>query len=185
MKSGQISEDVIQRKVDTVRAMLSCKPSQAQVSSAASFIHHGYITEVKNMRLVDINLSEAHASSLADVNVTDYVFINNVGSNIAPILSRIKCKWLSVWTMRLSSEDTAALVQGMQTSVERVRLGWFGSLELDWDTFLTYDGQGHCGKVMCEGETRRRYGDQLATWGETMGWSVKKTSYYVSIYKIN
>ena len=54
-------------------------------------------------------------------------------------------------------------------------------MELDWDTLLTYDGRGHCGTVGCHGQTKERYGDQLATWGETMGWSVKKNWGFVGI----
>ena len=94
MKSGQISENDIQRKVNRVRAMLGrwspSSPSQALVSSAASFIHYNYITEVEIMDLRNIDLSEvAHASSLADVTVSYDVFISNVSGNIAPIISRI------------------------------------------------------------------------------------------------
>ena len=47
-------------------------------------------------------------------------------------------------------------------------------VELDMNTLLTYDGLGHCGKVWCLGKARDRYGDQLATWGERMGWSVER-----------
>ena len=101
-------------------------PSQAQVSSVATFIFYGYITEVQNMMLYDINLSEeAHASSLANVTVAQSevtVRIINVTGNIAPILSRIKCHVLCISEMILSTEDTAALVQGMQNNVERVVL---------------------------------------------------------------
>ena len=61
----------------------------------ATFIHHGYITEVGSMRLENINLSEvAHASSLAHVNGTNYDKIVNITGNIdkeSPILSKIKC----------------------------------------------------------------------------------------------
>ena len=100
MKSEQISEDVIQHKADAVGAMLNGyrrRPDQALVSSAASFIHHGYITEVEKMLLRNVNLSEvAHASALADVTVTDTVFISNVTGNIAPVISRIKCRWLDI-----------------------------------------------------------------------------------------
>ena len=61
------------------------------MSSLASFIHHGYITEVQSMWLVNINLSEvAHASSLADVNVTKHVLIDNVTGNMSALISRIK-----------------------------------------------------------------------------------------------
>ena len=91
MKSGQVSEDVIKGKADRVGAMLrlSLFPSQEEaVSSAATFIHHGYITEVDIMALKDINLSEvAHASALADVSVSSDVWITNVTGNIAPLLS--------------------------------------------------------------------------------------------------
>ena len=149
-------------------------PSQAQVSSVATFIFYGYITEVKSMWLRNIDLSEVvHASSLADVTVADSVQIINVSGNIAPIISRITCPVLHTSRMRLSTEDTAALVQGMQTNVEKVQLGLDGPVELDMNTLLTYDGQGHCGQVWCYDETRERYGDQLATWGESMGWSVE------------
>ena len=75
------------------------------------------------MWLRHINLSEvAHASSLTDVTVTNNVQIINVSGDIAPILSRIKCHVLCISEMILSTEDTAALVQGMQNNVERVVL---------------------------------------------------------------
>ena len=75
----------------------SPSPSQAQVSSVATFIFYGYITEVDNMWLYDIDLSEVtHASSLANVTVTNCVYITNVSGNIAPILSRIKCPLLYI-----------------------------------------------------------------------------------------
>ena len=110
-------------------------PRQALVSSAASFIHHGYITEVEYLNLRNINLSEvAHTSALADVNVTRDVCIDNVTGNIAPIVSRINCRALYLSKMNLSAEDTAALVLGMQTSVEEVYLGVMGLVELDMDS---------------------------------------------------
>ena len=173
-------EDVIQRKADTVGARLSPNPSQALVSSAASFIHHGYITEVQKMGLVNINLSEvAHASALADVNVTKVVFIYNVTGNISALISRIKSHGLVMFQMRLSTEDTAALVQAMLTNVVEVII--LGHVELDMDTLLTYDGRGLCGVVRCWNKPWERYGDQLATWGETMGWAVGEDDHEVEI----
>ena len=35
--------------------------------------------------------------------------------------------------------------------------------------------------VRCRGETGERYGDPLATWGETMGWGVRKYGYSYGI----
>ena len=88
-------------------------------------------------------------------------------------------------------EDTAALVQGMQTSVEEVALGEYGPVELDWDTLLTYSGRGLCWEVGCWHQTIDRYGNQLGSWGETMeGWKLGKFSFmdyehggYVNIEK--
>ena len=87
--------------------------------------------------------------------------------------------------MKLSSEDTAALVLNMQNNVEEVRLGGNGSrsgfVELDWDSLLSYDGRGRCRVVECSGQTRKRYGHKLEIFGKTMGWSVEKGSLYVLI----
>ena len=184
VKSGQMSEDVIQHKADRVGTMLRFS-SQEAVSSAASFIHHGYITEVEIMNLTNINLSEvAHASALADVTVSDNVYIENVTGNIAPILSRVKCRVLSISKMRLSTEDTAALVQGMQTSVEELSLGYYGPVELDMDTLLrTYNGRGQFRRVWCCDDTMRKYGDQLAAWGHRhrIGWRMERNDCYIKI----
>ena len=187
VKSGHISEDVMQQKADTVRYLFSnfLTTSQEVVSSTASFIHHHYITEVENLTLENINLSEvAHASSLADVHVTNEVIIINVTGNIAPIISRVKCERIWISQMRLSTEDTAALVQGMQTSVEEVSLGYYGPVELDMDTLLrTYNGRGQFRRVFCCGETLRKYGDQLAAWGHRhrIGWSMERNDCYIKI----
>ena len=190
MKSGLISENDIQRKVNRVRAMLGrwspSSPSQALVSSAASFIRYNYITGVEKIILDNIDLAQvAHASSLADVNVSYDVFINNVSGNIARIISRVKCECLWISEMKLSSEDTAALVLNMQNNVEEVRLGGNGRrsgfVELDWDSLLSYDGRGRCRVVECSGQTRKRYGHKLEILGKTMGWSVEKGSLYVLI----
>ena len=49
------------------------------------------------------NIKEVvNVSSLADVNVTDCVYITNVSGNIAPIISRIECRRLFISKMRLN-----------------------------------------------------------------------------------
>ena len=155
-------------------------PGQALLFSAASFIHHNYITEGERMLLENIK-EVVNVSSLADVNVTDCVYITNVSGNIAPIICRIKCECLWISEMKLNSEDTAALVLNMQNNVEEVRLGLYGFVKLDWDSLLSYDGRGRCRVVECSGQTRKRYGRKLAILGKTMGWSVEKGSQNVLI----
>ena len=121
----------------------SPSPSQAQVSSVATFIFYGYITEMHQMWLYDIDLSEvAHASSLANVTVAHSVRISNVTGNIDPLLSRVRCWVLVISGMILSTEDTAALVQAMENNVERVVLDDYrGPVELDMNTLLTFEGE--------------------------------------------
>ena len=62
--------------------------------------------------------------------------------------------------MKLSTEDAFIFIQGLQTSVERLMVDYHGSMELDWDTHLRYDGRGQC---------KERYGAQLV-----MDWGVGK-----------
>ena len=170
VQSGHFSPEIVANKASQVAKASSdyrSSGNQALVSCLASFIHHGYITEMQRMRLVNIDLSEvAHASALADVTATD-VWIQNVTGNIAPVISRIKCRVLS-------------LSQGMQTAVEVVELGDvlpLDTVELDMNTLVTYDGRGHCREVGCWGETGERFRNQLAIWGETMGWGVRKYAF--------
>ena len=62
-------------------------PSQALVSSLASFIHHNYITTVENMRLENINLASVpHAACLGDIQVIERVWIDKVQGDIGTLL---------------------------------------------------------------------------------------------------
>ena len=73
----------------------------------------------------------------------------------------------------------------MQTNVDRMSLGGecvcAGCMELNMDTLLTYNGRGQCSSVWCCDQAMERYGDQLATWGENMGWRVERSNYCVYI----
>ena len=159
---------------------------QNALSSAASFIRHGYITEVnfgpnerflnKDVYLEDVDLTRvSHASYLGDLKAHD-VYITNVVGNIAPIISKIKCKSLYISCMTLSATDTQALVTGMMNNIECIDLGsWGGCVKLHWDTLRTFNDGGVC-RSICFVEPPRRYIDQLATFGETLGWRVEKPS---------
>ena len=177
-----ISEDAIQRKADNFGLLLelSSSPSQAQVSSLATFIHHGYITDVQSLWLRNIDLSEvAHASSLADVNVTNNVFILNVTGNISALISKVNCNML----IRNKHRGHRGPRPRNADQCGGGGAWWWpcGARHGHSPHVLTYDGRGLCGVVQCCGETGERYGDQLATWGETMGWSVVKDTNLVEI----
>ena len=74
VQSGHFPPVIVTNKVSQVAKASSdylSSRNQALVSCLASFIHHGYITEVQRMWLENIDLSEVvHASALADVPAT-------------------------------------------------------------------------------------------------------------------
>ena len=152
MNSGQLSREVIQTKAKTIGSKLesSSTASVSVVIAAASLSKHGYLTRVKNMRLSNINLASVpHAACLGDIQVDDYVYIDNVQGDIGSIVAKIKCRWLGIDNMQLSVGATQALVAGMAAGVEIVWLGYIGSVEVDMETLASYDGRGRCSSVGC------------------------------------
>ena len=111
------------------------------------------------MRLENINLdSVPHAACLGDIQVNGVVWIDNVQGDIGSIIGKLKCSWLFISNMQLSVGATQALVAGMAAGVGRVWLGHGGSVEVDMETLVTYDGRGTCGEVMvrCGDQTGER-----------------------------
>ena len=72
--------------------------------------------------------------------------------------------------------QTPKPVTGMMNNIECIDLGsWGGCVKLHWDTLRTFNDGGVC-RSICFVEPPRRYIDQLATFGETLGWRVEKPS---------
>ena len=169
-----LSEHLIFQKAEFCGQMLwwpSNPPitNKEAVPIAASLIHHGYLTEVNAMRVDNIDLSEVpHASSLADVIVTSGFSMSNVTGNVADIIAKIRCRWISLPDMCLGVPETRALVTAMSNTVREVYLP--ASMELDCDTLTSYDGRGRCARLHCWGQAWRRYGQQIRGWMENIGW---------------
>merc|ERR1712227_1143818 len=90
-------------------------------------------------------LPAKHLASLASC-VTGYLWIVNVsGCDLVSLLTSLKCEALHISRQSLGREETHALVQAMESGVEKVMLG--GEVTLDIGALTKYSGQGVCRAV--------------------------------------
>ena len=93
-----------------------------------------------------------------------------MGGGLVTIMDSVKSKELSIWSQSLGSEETKAMVQAMDSRVERVELNMWTTLDIR--DLMEYNGQGRCRKVKCTFETKDRYREQLRTWAMSRNWTV-------------
>ena len=153
---------ITQKALDIARKLKKnhLPPSQAMVTSLATFLHHNYLQPpaVSRLWLRNINLSEVpHASCLVGVR-RQSVRLDNVTGDLAPVLELTRCGVLSVSSMVLGAGDTRALVTALAAGVDKLSLGYDGEVELDMASLVTHDGQGRCCTVQCSDNTWARYG---------------------------
>ena len=154
-------------------------PSEAELKTAAQLAQEGYLLKVKHMRIENKNISEIstdNMSKLASI-LTDTVYITNITpvSQLGTILASVQSELLWLGHVSLSEENTQALVTAMRTRVQTVAV-WSG-LTLDPELLSTYDGQGHCNKLVVMGRNKReKYGTRLKRWARDRGWTVTKDS---------
>ena len=73
--------------------------------------------------------------------------------------------------MRLTEPQTRALVTALTERLERVKL-WY-EVTLDIQTLCQHNGLGTCRKLeVADVNTRRRYGEDLKQWAAEVGWAV-------------
>ena len=123
-------------------------PSEAELKTAAQLAQEGYLSSVKHMYIMDMNISEIPSDKIAKLAsiVTDSVIIANITNptQLGPILSSVQSKELFLVDMSLSEKNTRALVTAM-TRVQEVTL--LSDVTLDPELLSAYDGQGDCTKV--------------------------------------
>ena len=99
---------------------------------AASLAHHGLLYSVARLDLRDVDLSPVPAQHLASLAscVTRELSIRNVsGCDMVSILTSVKCQELHIRWQSLGREETKALVQAMETRVEKLILGEMVTLD--------------------------------------------------------
>ena len=176
----------VESLAERVRRMIENYPCiHPAITCAASLAHHGLLGSLRDVRLVDVDLTSIPAEHLASLvsSVTGCVTIKNVsGCNLVSILNSasVKSKELDFGRYQsLGSEETQALVQAMESRVESVGLG--GEVTLDIKILMEYSGQGKCMQVWCAIDTANRYREQLRNWTTSRNWEVTRNNDYYFI----
>ena len=126
---------------------------------------------ITNKSITDIPRDQME--KLASI-VTERVWIHNMthADQLGGILASVKLPVLGLYYMRLNQAETQALVTAMRDRVERVRLEY--AVTLDIEELTQYDGQGRCWELRVWRDTRERYWDRLRRWAADKGWRVRR-----------
>ena len=172
---------VMKRLVQRVYQLNWDNPCLEDLTYAAVLAQNGLITQVhKELFLRDRSLSSVSTTHLTSLIacVADYVHIYNLSDCLDTILDSVNCKQLSISRQKLSSDETKALVQAMESRLEMVRLGigiyGNGNVTIDIDVLTKYSGRGKCRTVLCNGDLMARYSEEIRTWATRKGWNVIK-----------
>ena len=133
------------RDQDSRKFVIEYRPPLSQVISAASLARQGFLTSVRSLALVDVDITGVPTEDMAKLSecVTESVYIENLRGDVTLVFSNINCVVLVIDKIALSSSDTQALVGAMDTRVEEVNL--YEGVTLDLGTLAQYDGTGKCG----------------------------------------
>ena len=146
-----INIEVLKSFAARVRKMLELNTSSSLslLTCAGSLAFHGLLGQgYISLYLVDVNLSSVPAEYLAALARTlSWCGVTKVrGNDLISFLSHLDCYGLTI-TQSLSRDETQALVQAMESGVEKVRLK---SVNFDVETLVTYSGEGFCGQVVID-----------------------------------
>ena len=162
-KKGEEAAEISDSWVNTFRLWRdetypdnSCKlvveyiPPMSQVASAAALARQGFLTSVRSLALVNLDITCVPAEDMAKLVecVTESVYIENLRGDVTSVFSNINCVVLAIDKMSLSPVDTQALVSAMDTRVDEVHL--YKDVTLDLETLTQYDGTGNCGFLRTE-----------------------------------
>ena len=84
-----------------------------------------------------------------------------------PVLEHVMSDELSILGQNLDTEETLALVEAMESRVEKVGLY---EVTLDIEALAGYDGQGKCRALSCYDETADNNRDQLLNLATSINW---------------
>ena len=139
----------------------------------ASLAHHGRLSSLNELTLWWNDLSSVPAQHLASLVscVTWQLTIENVsGCDLVNLFTSLKCEELYIKRQSLGREETRALVQAMESGLEKVVLGC--DVTLDIDALTEYSGQGVCRSVNLYHDTMSRYKEELCTWARSRNWRI-------------
>ena len=147
---------------------------EKELKCCASLAHHSLLSSFREMILTDTDLSPVPAQHLASLAsyVTKYLRIDNVrGCDLVSILTNLKCQGLFIRRQSLGIEETQALVQAMESGVEKVELA--EAVTLDIEALVEYSGQGVCRELeIWPEDLEDRYKEELRKWARSKNWRV-------------
>jgi len=172
---------VMERMVQRVHQLNWDNPCLEDMTYIAVLAQNGLITQLnKELFLRDRSLTTVttpHLTSLIAC-VAEYVHIYNLSDCLDTILDSVNCLQLSISRQILSSDETKALVQAMESRLERVRLGigiyGTGNVTIDIDVLTKYSGRGKCKTLVCDEDLMARYNKEIRTWATRKGWRIFK-----------
>jgi len=174
--------EVIEKFAVWVRERPDRLDSLSLTSCAACLAYHGLLGQAEEMLIVDLwnhdltSVPTEHLAALASWMSSCSVFFNNVsGIDMDSFLNSLKCQDFGIYRQILGREETEALVQAMESRVERVHMR---SVTLEVETLVTYSGLGRCRLVTLDccdndpGLWRLNMKEPLKKWALSRDWAV-------------
>ena len=177
-----LDTEVIERLTMWVRRALEAGNIHL-VKCGASLVSHGLLGSLNMLRLYN-DLSQVPAQHLASLAacVTEWLHIKNIsGCDLVSALTSLRCHKVYIRSQSLDREETWALVQAMESGVERVL---WGGVTLDIQAFIEYSGQGVCRNVELQDDTMDRCKDELVTWAGSRKWRIHVDEDYLRNWSI-
>ena len=184
---GILPSGVMESFAGEVEGWLVYQGNLPLIACGVSLARHGLLRSLEEMTLGDqnddvVDLNSVPAEHLASLvsSVTKWVGISNVvGCDLVTILDSVKSQELHIWHQSLGSEETQALVQAMESRVEKVKL--WREVTLNIRILMDYNGQGKCWELECVCDTADKHKGQLRTWAMSRNWTVThdNTSFFI------
>ena len=149
------------------------------ITYAACLAHQGLLNfKDKMLMLENVDLSSIPGEQMTSLaSCVTRINIKNVSgcdlSNIFKGLQRSsKIYYLNISQHSLGREETQALVQVMESHVQKVTLGELGEVKLDIKTLLTeYSGQGKCRDIRYHEANVTSHREEIKTWAKSHNWT--------------
>ena len=182
-----LPSEILVRKGEDIKTSLDDIPSLDVVKSGAALAQHGFITQVPELNLYNLDISAVPAEDMASLVkcVQVWVIIDNVTGPLGPILGNVKCDRLYIDNTMLGAGQTESLVAAMVTGLKGV--GLWGGATLDMETLGQYDGTGECGRVELHGtDNVEKYGEEVKEWAQRIGWETEEyhLEYHLEIKRV-
>ena len=159
------------------------------ISAAARLAHYGQIGfDHLFLRLKDLStVPGEHLCSLASSVRTTFYIQAVRGCDLVKIIDSVRTNKLGILNQNLDKEATEALVQAMDSRIERAEIGYYklspywgksvmGEEDIMWmldmEALSKYNGKGRCKNIILRLDREDMYRQWLRDWARYRDWSV-------------